>query len=137
MSSKSLFLKPVGDKFRIRVDVDLAQLGFSNVGEAVRRARRNRDNVSGPDFKFSIANRAPGPAFLNNDYLVIIMPVKWNFASGRCVDKKDRVHHAMLLADEFMRHSNERQSLAFDDIDVCGWCHGPTQRDWRCHSKAC
>ncbi len=72
----------------------------------------------------------------NNDYLVIIMPVKWNFASRRCVDKKDRVRHAMLLADEFMRHPNERQSLARNDIDVCGWCHGPTQRDWRCHSKA-
>jgi hypothetical protein len=123
MSSKSLFLKPVGDKFRIRVDVDLAQLGFSNVGEAVRRACRNRDNVSGSDFKFSIANRAPGPAFLNNNYLVIIMPVKWNFASRRCIDKKDRVHHAMLLANKFARDVTERQTLALDDIGDCGWPH--------------
>src|SRR4029434_7283246 len=98
MSSRSLFLKPVRDKFRIRVDVDLPQLGFSNVGEAVRRACRNRDNVSGSDFKFSIANRAPSPAFLNNDYLVIIMPVKWNFASRRRADTQNRVTHAIVLA---------------------------------------
>ena len=105
------------------MDVDLAQWGFANVREAVRCACRDRDDVSDADLKFFVANRAPSPAFLHNDYLVIIMPVKWNFAAGRCVDKKDRVRHAMLLADKFVRDVTERQTLALEDIGDCGWSH--------------
>jgi hypothetical protein len=121
---------PVGDKFRVCVDVDLAQWGFSNVREAVQCACRDRDNVSGTDLVFFVANSAPSPTFLHNDDLVIVMPVKWNLAARRCSDKKDRVHHAMLLADEFMRHSSERESLALNDIHYCGWCHRPNTKNF-------
>jgi hypothetical protein len=137
MSSRSLFLKPVRDKFRIRVDVDLPQLGFSNVRKAVPRACGDRNDVSGAHLVFFVANSAPSAAFLHNDDLVIVVPVEWNSAARWCGHKKNRVHHAMLVADEFVRHSSEGQFLALNDIDVCGWCHGPTERDWRCHSKAC
>jgi hypothetical protein len=113
----------VGNEFRVRVDVDLAQWGFANVREAVRRACRDWDDVSGADLKFFVANRAPSPAFLHNDYLVIIMPVEWNLAARRCVDKKDRVRYAMLLADEFVCEIPERQTFALDDIRDGGWSH--------------
>jgi hypothetical protein len=122
-SSSSFLLKPVGNEFRVRVDVDLAQWGFSNVRETVRRACRDRDYVSGADLKFFVVNRAPSPAFLHNDDLVIIMRMEWNLAARRCVDKKDRVRHAMLLADEFVCDITERQTVAIDDIGDRGWSH--------------
>jgi hypothetical protein len=123
LTSSSSFLKPVGNEFRVRVDVDLAQRGFSNVREAVRRACRDRDYVSGADLKFFVVNRAPSPAFLHNDDLVITMRMEWNSATGRCVDKKNRVCHAMLLADEFVCDITERQTVALDDIGDPGWSH--------------
>jgi hypothetical protein len=110
------------------VDVDLAQWGFSNVRETVRRACRDRDYVSGADLKFFVVNRAPSPAFLHNDDLVIIMRMEWNFAAGRCVDKKNRVCHAMLLADEFVCDVTELQIVALDHIGDCGWFHNLNEK---------
>jgi hypothetical protein len=105
------------------MDVDLAQWGFSNVRKAVRRTCGDRDDVSGAHVVFFVANNAPCAAFLHNDDLVIVVPVEWNSRSRRCGHKKDPVQNAILLADEFVRHSSEGQFLALNDIHASGWCH--------------
>jgi hypothetical protein len=107
----------------MRVDIDLAQWAFSNVRKAVRRTCGDRDDISGTHVVFFVANSAPCAAFLHNDDLVIVVPVEWNSGSKRCGHKKDRVQNAILLADEFVRHSSEWQFLALNDIHDRGWYH--------------
>ena len=52
------FLEPVGDKFLMAVNIDLAQGGVTDVHEAMRRACWDRDDVSRGDFPLFVANRA-------------------------------------------------------------------------------
>jgi hypothetical protein len=77
----------VGDEFRVRVDVHLAQRSFSNVREAVRRACWDRNDVSSTDVVFFVADSAPSATFLHNDNLVIVVSVQSNSAARRCGDK--------------------------------------------------
>ena len=58
------------------MNVDLPQRRIAGIGEAVRCAGRNYDDVARAHFTLLRANRTGGTAFLHQDQFIVVMPMK-------------------------------------------------------------
>jgi len=69
-------LQPFGDKFWVSMNVDLPQRRIAGIGEAVRCAGGNHDDVARAHFTLFRANRTGSTAFLHQDQFIVVMAMK-------------------------------------------------------------